>query len=944
MDEIQQEILQDKYLKAAERTADDVRARVAKALAAVETDPAAWEPRFLAALQAGFIPAGRINSAAGTDIQATLINCFVQPVGDSMSEPEGGKPGITQALAEAAETMRRGGGVGYDFSRIRPQGARVKGTSSLASGPISYMRMFDAMCQTVESAGSRRGAQMGVLRCDHPDIFEFVRAKAKPFGQKELTQFNISVGVVDAFMQAVEADGDWDLVHAAEPSDGLKQQGAHQRWDGRWVYRTIRARELWDEIMRSTYDFADPGVLFLDAVNRDNNLAYCESIEATNPCGEQPLPDYGCCCLGSMNLASFVRDPFTAHASFDADAFRQQVPVAVRMLDNVLDLTYWPLPQQRAEAQSKRRIGLGVTGLGSMLLMLGLRYDSDAARARAAEVMQLLRDHAYLASIELAGEKGSFAAFDAERYLQSGFSQRLPPEIREAIAARGLRNSHLLSIAPTGTISIAFGGNCSSGVEPVFAWHYRRMVRQPDGGRRGFTVYDGTYAAFKRHAGLTEMDDGEVLRHLPGNWVTAHQIAALDHMRMVAAVAPWVDSAVSKTINVAESYPYEDFQDIYLNAWRLGLKGITTYRPNSQVDAVLQAASDETPPLDQLDPDRRIHLEKMPRPVLSSLRWAKRPRFPAGNDAWCYMVDCPCGSFAIFVGHADNGHREPFEVWVNGAEQPRALGALAKSLSMDMRSKDRGWLERKLDSLIKAKGDDGFTLAMPPKGEPVVVPSVVSAFARIVKWRCEQLGAFEHKSDTPVLDALLSPKEPKTGPAGTLSWSVDVLNPSTGDDFVLLLKELTLPDGQRRPYSLWLSGEYPRVLDGLCKSLSYDMRVIDPAWIGGKLRQLLDYAEPRGDFFAKEPGSSRSHSYPSTVAYIARLIIHRHAQLGILDEGGYPLARMGLVYADEPQLKLFEGGMQPNPGRKCEECGAMAVIRKDGCDFCTACGAIGACG
>ena len=964
------DVLREKYAKGEETTAEQIFHRVARALASVESDPDYWEDRFLEALAGGFIPAGRILSAAGTDIHATLINCFVQPVGDSISEPDhDGKPGIYVALREAAETMRRGGGVGYDFSRIRPRAARVRGTASNASGPVSYMRVFDRSCETVESAGSRRGAQMGVLRCDHPDIGEFIRAKDKT---GELTNFNISVAITDAFMQAVEADAPWDLVHKAEPGEAQLAAGAHRRVDGLWVYATVRARDLWDGIMRSTYDHAEPGVLFVDRANADNNLHYCETFEATNPCAEEWLPDYGCCCLGSIDLTRFVCDPFTERAHFDFDAFAAVIHPAVRMLDNVLDLTYWPLESQYREAMAKRRVGLGFTGLGNALILLGLRYDTLEAGTMSARIAKALRDHAYRASVELAMEKGPFRLFDAEPFLESAFIQRLPPELREAIRKHGIRNSHLLAIAPTGTISLAFADNASNGIEPSFSWTYTRRKRAADGSSVEYQVEDRAYRLYQASGGDME--------HLPPHWVTALEIAALDHMRMLAAVQPYIDSSISKTVNVPEEYSFADFENLYFEAWRHGLKGLATYRPNNITGAVLTApvapAPESAPPpleaaavppasgvllhsvpapqpvaepdFDDSDPNRRLRLERVPEPTLASLRWRRRPRPLAGNPAWCYMLDHPRGSFAVFVGHLENGDKGPFEVWVNGAEQPRGLGALAKSLSMDLRSNDRGWLKTKLESLMKASGDDAFDLALPPDGAPVRVPSLVAGFARLLHYRCAELGAFNQPGGTPVLDALMSIKEPKTGPDGTLSWTVDILNQSTDDDFVMGLKELVLPGGQRRPYSVWLSGEYPRVLDGLCKSLSYDMRVIDPAWIGAKLRQLLDFPEPRGDFFAWAPREHRKANYPSTVAYMARLILHRHALLGILDEDGYPVENMGIVaYDGESSVRLpaaSAGALEVKPGRRCRECGNYAVIRKDGCDFCTACGALGGCG
>ncbi|MDD2769260.1 MAG: adenosylcobalamin-dependent ribonucleoside-diphosphate reductase, partial [Methylococcus sp.] len=463
--EISLEVLLEKYAKHGESTAAAIFARVAEALAAVEKCPEDWKPRFLSALQSGFIPAGRILSAAGTGIQATLINCFVQPVGDAVSEAADGKPGIYTALAEAAETMRRGGGVGYDFSAIRPKGARVHGTESRASGPVSYMRVFDRSCETVESAGARRGAQMGILRCDHPDIFDFVRAKDRT---GELTNFNLSVALSEDFMQSVEADGAWELVHRAEPSPEQQCAGARLRGDGMWVYRSVRARELWELIMRSTYDHAEPGVLFVDRMNRENNLAYCERIEATNPCAEQPLPAYGCCCLGSLDLSRFIARPFESDAAFETGRFEEVAAIAVRMLDNVLDASFWPLPAQRREAMAKRRIGLGFTGLGNTLAMLGIRYDSAEGRERAASIARILRDAAYRASVELAREKGAFPCLEAGPYLESPFVSGLPADLRADIRNFGIRNSHLLSIAPTGTISLAFADNASNGIEPPY--------------------------------------------------------------------------------------------------------------------------------------------------------------------------------------------------------------------------------------------------------------------------------------------------------------------------------------------------------------------------------------------------------------------------------------------------------------------------------------------
>jgi ribonucleoside-diphosphate reductase alpha chain len=1322
-------VLRDKYAKGGERNADDVYRRVARGLARAEPEAqrARREAEFLEALRGGFFPAGRIMSAAGTDIQATLINCFVQPVGDSIATVRDGRVGIYTALLQAAETMRRGGGVGYDFSAIRPRGARVAGTQSRASGPISYMRVFDRSCETVESAGARRGAQMGVLRVDHPDILEFIGAKdvraharrlrAAGLSGRELEQqlaaartlsnFNLSVAVTDEFMRLKADGGELELVHPAEP-DPAEHPQARRRDDGLWVYQRVPAGELWDRILKTTYDTADPGVVFIDRMNAGNNLAYCEQLEATNPCvtgdtwvqtaegprqvdeligrrfvavvngvmhasspegffatghkavlelqtheghrlvltedhpvraashvtrwtraaewkkagdlkpgdhvvlndhrsgwswpgfgtreqgyllglmvgdghlaadgaelavwpsaitadgmaadgsagimaeaercievlrhrsdfrgwhlvrsarqfrlksaslrdlafhlgmspehktvtpsmesassdfcrgwlrglfdtdgsvqgsqakgvsvritqvdmgtleasqrallrlgiastiyrerkkagaklmpdgrgghalypaqavhelvvsgenlrtfaervgfadtakshrletllagyrremnrerfiarvkavvpagtrdvydvripginafdangfvahncGEQPLPSYGCCCLGSLNLAQLVLEPFTENARLDYAKLRALAATAVRMLDDVLDVTYWPLPEQQREAAAKRRLGLGFTGLGTALMMLRIRYGSEEGVATAAQVARELRDAAYRASVELARERGAFPLLDRDKYLAAPFVQRLPQDVRDGIREHGIRNSHLLSIAPTGTISLAFGRNVTGGIEPAFAWEYTRKTRGKDGASIEYPIQDFGYRRYLEMGGDKDQ--------LPAYFASAQTLTPADHLRVQAAVQPFVDSSISKTINCPVELPFDEFKRVYDLAYESGCKGCTTYRPNDVTGAVLSVPAESAAhPTLALEPpalDRRLKLDKLPAPPLASLKWPGRPDFANGNPAWTYMVDAGVGCrFAVFVGHTENGERYPFEVWVNGAEQPRGLGATAKLLSMDLRSRDRGWLKLKLETLIRTRGNP-VPVAMPPSGETLVMASPTAALARLVQLRCQELGAFDGAGGTPVLDALLSAEEPVTGTDGTMSWTVDVRNPATGDDAALVLKELQMPDGHRRPYSMSLVGDYPRDLDGLCRLLSLDMRIVDPAWIGAKLAKLLSFPETGGSFLGRVPGAERAQLYPSTVAYLAALALHRYRMLGILDESGAPLKPLGVL---EPPAAARSAAVL---GAPCPDCGAHAVVRHEGCQSCTSCGWIGNCG
>ncbi|KAB0587794.1 adenosylcobalamin-dependent ribonucleoside-diphosphate reductase [Comamonas kerstersii] len=692
---ISQDVLAEKYLAAGEQTAEDLFRRVSKALADQEKPElrAEWAEKFFQNMQAGAIGAGRIMAAAGLDTKATLINCFVQPVADATNGfDEHGNPGIYTALSQAAETMRRGGGVGYDFSNLRPKGAKVKGTNSFASGPCSFIDVFDASCTTVESAGARRGAQMGVMRIDHPDVLDFITAKRQ---KGRWNNFNVSVGVTSAFMQAVESDAQWELVHIATPSDNQIEEGAHQREDGKWVYRTVAARELWDTIMKSAYDFAEPGILFIDNINTDNNLYYAETIAATNPCGEQPLPPYGCCDLGPIILTNFVRDAFTENAHFDFEAFRAAVSIQVRMLDNVLDATVWPLPEQHKESQQKRRIGVGFTGLGDALIMLGLKYNSEAGVAQGEEIARNMRDAAYLASVELAKEKGAFPLFDADKYLQSGFTQRLPEEIRAAIRKHGIRNSHLLSIAPTGTVSLAFADNASNGIEPPFSWTYQRKKRTADGGNAFYTVEDHAYRLYKAKFGA----DAE----LPAYFVSALEMTAAEHVAMMRAVQPYIDTAISKTVNIPADYPFEDFKNLYMESWKAGLKGCATYRPNDTLGAVLSVEAPKT--------------EEKPAPQPAAAHTSglsavveRRPEGPLNavvDKIEYYTHDGVRRLYLVVSFMYVNGVERPIEFFMpvgQTGESQQWITATMRSLSLAARG---GFLDKALDDLRKVAWDRG---------------------------------------------------------------------------------------------------------------------------------------------------------------------------------------------------------------------------------------------
>ncbi len=579
--EISRRVWAAKYRYAQEATIAESWRRIARALARVERkDQALWEDRFFAILKDfEFLPGGRIQAGAGTERNVTLFNCFV------MGTIEDSIGGIFSALEEGAITMQQGGGIGYDFSTLRPRGTRAKAVGSIASGPVSFMHVWDAMCGTILSTGARRGAMMATLRCDHPDIEEFVAAKQQPAA---LRRFNLSVQVTDDFMAAVRADREWQLVFP-ESAFADKGETVLREWPGFAgevpcrVMRSLRARDLWDRILRATYDYAEPGVLFIDRINDLNNLRYCERINATNPCGEIPLPPYGACDLGSINLTRFVSAPFSPRARLEMERLKQTVQVAVRLLDNVIDASRFPLPRQAESAHATRRIGLGITGLADAFLMLGMRYGNDVSLALAGEIMGLVRDTAYRTSISLAEEKGSFRALDRDMYLDASFVRRLPADIRQSIAEKGIRNSHLLAIAPTGTISL-LAGNVSSGLEPIFAASYRRKVIDENGTAQELSLTD--YAV-----GLWRLTTGS-RAGLPPNFVTIDELPVAAHLDMQAALQPFVDNSISKTINVPSGYPFAEFRKIYDLAYDRGLKGCTTFRPNPITGVVLSGGEE----------------------------------------------------------------------------------------------------------------------------------------------------------------------------------------------------------------------------------------------------------------------------------------------------------------------------------------------------------------
>ena len=671
-----------------DETVEQTWERIAGALAEAEEDPKAWAPKFYSALEDfKYLPAGRITAGAGTARQVTLFNCFVMgTVPDSMG-------GIFDMLKEAALTMQQGGGIGYDFSTIRPKGASVLGVAADASGPLSFMDVWDAMCRTIMSAGSRRGAMMATMRCDHPDVEDFITAKSDP---ARLRMFNMSVLITDPFMEAVKADKPWDLVFKGQ------------------VYRTVQARALWDAIMTGTYNYAEPGVIFIDRINQSNNLNYCETIAATNPCGEQPLPPYGACLLGSINMARLVADPFEANARLDVPNMAELVATAVRMMDNVVDTSLFPLEAQRAEAQAKRRIGLGVTGLADALLMVGLRYGSEEAARQTDEWMHAIARAAYLASVELAKEKGAFPLFDAEKYLASGTMQNMDADVCDAIRKHGIRNALLTSIAPTGTISL-YAGNVSSGIEPVFAYAYTRKVLQKDGSRTEEEVVDYAVQMWRDLKGDAP---------LPDYFVNAQTLAPLDHVRMQAAAQKWIDSSISKTINCPEDISFNDFKEVYMAAWDQGCKGCTTYRPNDVTGSVLSVSEGKTPS----EEPAQLHIDGEGAEVVYMSEPLDRP---TELDGATYKLKWPDSEHAIYITVNDviiAGHRRPFEVFINSKNMEHFAWTVA--------------LTRMISAVFRRGGDVSFVVeelkaVFDPRGgawmQGKYVPSILAAIGGVIE-------------------------------------------------------------------------------------------------------------------------------------------------------------------------------------------------------------------
>lgn len=714
MPEISREIWDRKYrLKAIDKTpidqtVEDTWRRVAAALAAPEGEKAGyWAGQFYQAMEGfRFMPGGRIVAGAASGRRVTLQNCYV------LGAIEDDLGSIFSHLREAALTMQQGGGIGYDFSTLRPKGALVAGVGADASGPLSFMDVWDTMCTTIMSAGERRGAMMAVMRVDHPEVEDFIAAKADP---ARLRHFNLSVLVTDNFMTAVKYGQHWNLVFGGK------------------AYKTVDARELWDKIMRATYAYAEPGVIFIDRINRRNNLWYCEKINASNPCGEQLLPAYGNCLLGSINLAALVEYPFSRNAGIDGERLAWHVETAVRMLDNVIEVSNYPLPQQREEALAKRRIGLGVTGLADALIMKRLRYGSPEAAEWTGGILSVIENTAYRASAALATEKGAFPLYDQEKYLAGEHIKGLPAPVQKAIADHGMRNSHLMSIAPTGTISL-FGCNVSSGIEPIFSLApYRRKFLMPDGTREEREVADYAVRLWRELRGAEP---------LPDYCVDAQTLTPEDHLRMLATAQRYVDAGISKTINLPEDIAFERFKDVYLDAYAQDCKSCTTYRPNEVTGSILSTARAEPAPIHPTAAEDGVIRLTPPLPSPDEL------------DGKRYRIRWPDSDHALYVIITDileHGRKRPWEVFLisNEAEADEWRVALGRMISaVYRRGGDVAFVAAELKAISDKKG--GAWLA----GKRV--PSLIAAIGDVIERHMRSTG-FLAPPEEPALKAKALP-------------------------------------------------------------------------------------------------------------------------------------------------------------------------------------------
>ncbi len=682
-----------------DQTIEDTWRRVAYAVAMPEKDHRYWEDKFFSILNDyKFIPAGRILANAGTTRKkVTMFNCYVMnTIKDSME-------GIFNAVTEAALTQKQGGGVGFNFSTIRPSGEYIRGVESAASGPLSFMHVFDATCKTVMSAGHRRGAQMGVLSISHPDIEQFIEAKR---GKEALQMFNLSVAVPDAFMEAVKEDQNWDL-----------------KFDDK-VFKTIRARDLFEKIMKSTYDYAEPGFILIDHINKMNNMWYCEDIRATNPCGEQPLPPYGACLLGSINLTKFVKNPFRDDAEVDYKSLMEVIPTVVRLLDNVIEISNFPLKKQAEEAANKRRMGLGITGLADLFTMMKVKYGTEESLDLAGKIMESIRDAAYDASIDLAVEKGEFPLLDRERYLEGEFIKNLPEAIRNRIKECGIRNSHLISIAPTGTISL-LAGNVSSGLEPIFALSFTRRFRTAnDDEYEERKVGDYSYKLF------TEIYSEDT--KLPEYFITTDQIAPKQHIDMQAHLQKYVDSSISKTINIPNNFPFDDFKDVYLYAYEQGAKGCTTFRPNENITGILQR-----------DEDKKEKVVVDDEMLSTSDELNTVPRRPIYLQGTTYKIKTPLSKQALYITINDiceGDVRRPFEIFINSKNLQHFswIVAMTRLISaVFRRSSDPSFLVEELKSIFDPNG--GYFR----NGR--YIPSLVAEIGDVIEQHLINIGFMEPK-------------------------------------------------------------------------------------------------------------------------------------------------------------------------------------------------------